>query len=407
MKVNILQFCNSCDICQKTKPSNFTWYRYLISNPIPSKPYDSISMDFIVNLPWSGEFNAVFVVVDRLTKHANFIPTTTGVDAKEFSYLFVKHIACGFGLATSIIADRDPQWTSDFWKGVAKHLKTRMSLSLSHHPQHDRQTEIVYRNLETMIRAYVAEDKTGWAKWLHLLEFAYNLNPHALTRASPLLLMFGFEPKTPLDFILCLTTKGTLSGYKLDTKEDTACFLDTLSMHRESARQAIVRAQHNQAQQYNKGHCPVPEFKKGDLAPINPHSLEWVKSKGKGAKLVQRWIGPFKVVQKINAKTYRLHMDSKYPGLPIFNIDHLKKYIPSPPEFRERTVLPETRRKKLAKVEYDIEYIVGHKRIGKDKSLQYLIRWTGYGLQFDMWEPASSLVNAQMLLLAYKRKHHL
>jgi len=76
MKLDILAFSRSCDICQKTKFSNFNKFGFLIPNPIPSRPYQSVSMEFIVNLPWSGEFNAIFIVVDWLTKHASFIPTT-------------------------------------------------------------------------------------------------------------------------------------------------------------------------------------------------------------------------------------------------------------------------------------------------------------------------------------------
>jgi hypothetical protein len=76
MKIDIERFCASCNVCQKTKPSNFNKYGHLMPNPIPQHPYDSISMDFIVNLPWLGEYNAIFVVVDRLSKHASFIPMT-------------------------------------------------------------------------------------------------------------------------------------------------------------------------------------------------------------------------------------------------------------------------------------------------------------------------------------------
>ena len=159
-------------------------------------------MDFIVNLPWSGDFNAIFVVVDRLTKQGTFIPCTTGLTAEEFAELFVKHIVCKFGLPDSIITDHDPRWMSDFWKGVARFLKTKMALSSAHHPQHDGQTEILNRQLTTMLRAYMSDDLSDWSVWLHILEFAYNNSIHGLTGASPNFLMYGFQPKLPLDFLL-------------------------------------------------------------------------------------------------------------------------------------------------------------------------------------------------------------
>ena len=108
MKADIVRFVQTCDICQKIKHPNFNKYRYLIPNPIPSRPYQSISMDFIVNLPWSEGYNAIHVTVDRLTKHRIFTPTTTGLDAEDFGALFVKGVVCRFGLPESIIYDRDP-----------------------------------------------------------------------------------------------------------------------------------------------------------------------------------------------------------------------------------------------------------------------------------------------------------
>ena len=259
MKVDVLAFARSCNKCQKTKFSNFNKFGFLIPNPIPSRPYQSVSMDFIVNLPWSGEYNAIFVVVDRLTKHASFIPTTTGLTAEELRGLYVKHIGCRFGLPESIITDRDPRWTSDFWRGMAKYLKTKMSLSSSHHPQHDGQTEIVNRQLVTMLRAYINDDLSDWALWLHILEFAYNNATHSSTGTTLFFLLYGFHPRTPLDFLRPADTEAT--AYSLSP--EAVSFLETLAMHRDSARHAIAVAQDKQAMQYNKTRRAVPELNKG------------------------------------------------------------------------------------------------------------------------------------------------
>ena len=401
MKADVLAFARSCDTCQKTKFSNFNKFGFLIPNSIPSRPYQSVSMDFVVNLPWSGEYNAIFVVVDRLTKHASFIPTTTGLTAEEFGRLYVKHIGCRFGLPESIITDRDPRWTSDFWRGVAKYLKTKMSLSSSHHPQHDGQTEIVNRQLVTMLRAYISDDLSDWALWLHVLEFAYNNAIHSSTGTTPLFLLYGFHPRTPLDFLKPGETEATT--YSLSP--EATSFLETLAMHRDSARRAIAVAQDKQAVQYNKNRREVPEFIKGSQVLVNPHSLEWVDAKGAGAKLKQRWIGPFEVVQKINPNVYRLRMSDRYPGLPVFNIEHLKRYTPSNDDWGERTVMKESGRQKVVSDEYSVEAIVGHRR--RKRGMEWLVRWEGYGPQFDTWEPTSFLKNAPIVLNEYKRANNL
>lgn len=125
-------------------------------------------------------YNTILVIVNRLNKHAQFILTDTGLDAKGFTMLFVKYIACRSGLPDDIVSDRDPRWTADVWREIARFLMVHMSLSLSHHPQHDGQTEVVNKLVEQMLRAYAQEHPKSWAKWLPLVEHAYNSTPPGL-----------------------------------------------------------------------------------------------------------------------------------------------------------------------------------------------------------------------------------
>ena len=398
MKADLTIFCRSCDICQKTKTSTFNKWGYLMPNSIPENPYSSVSMDFIVNLPMSNGHNAIFVVVDRLSKHASFIPTTMGLTAEDFGRLFVKKIATKFGIPKSIICDRDPRWTSEFWKAVAKALKSSMLLSSSHHPQTDGQTEIVNKFLETMIRAYIKPDKTDWADWIHLLEFAYNSAVHSSTGTSPFSLLLGYNPRSTIDFLpLPTESKSTTRG--------SESFLQELSMHREDARLAIAKAQHEQSIQYNRRRKEA-NIKEGDRALVNPHSLEWLESKKDGAKLNPRWVGPFEVVEKVNNNVYHLRLPDSYPGSPVINISHLRKYI-EPPPGETRTQLVDGGFRKEESPEYEVERILGHKRVGAKKALRYLVRWVGYRPQFDLWLSEFDLRNSPQILRDYKRREHI
>jgi hypothetical protein len=333
-----------------------------------------------------------------LSKHASFIPTNSGLSAEGFAELFVLHIVSQFGLPDSIIAGRDPRWTSDFWKSVVAILKTKMSLSSSHHPQHDGQTENVNRQLETMLRAYVNSDRSDWASWLKLLEFAYNNNVHASTGTTPFLLLYGFNPKSPLEFILPKRDGSTLYGMG----SQASSYLERIEMHRNSARDAIARAQEEQAKYYNKGRREVPEFKIGSRVLISPHSLEWKESKGEGAKLVQRWIGPFEVLQKLNPRTYRVRLNDKYPGFPVFNLDHMKPYKESAERFGQRTLMSETRDRAESE-EYEVEKIVGKKYDKRRKTHLWLVRWKDYGPQFDTWQTTRDLRNAPEMMREFSR----
>ena len=144
----------------------------------------------------------------------------------------------------------------------------------------------------------------------------------------------------------------------------------------------------------------------GDKVLVNPHSLEWAEAKGEGAKLTTQWIGPFEVLQKINPNVYHLRMGDNYPGSPIINVQHLKKYKPDTTN-EDRTLLPNSFVQKPESEEFEVEKIVGHKRVGKKAALRYLIWWAKYGLQFDTWATATDLKNLPLLLKEYRAQHNL
>ncbi len=228
MKIDIEEFCKTCDMCQKTKNSNFKKYGFLIPNPILTRLYKSASLTLIIDLLWSQEYNVILVIVDRLLKHAQFMPMTTRINTEGFALLFVKNIVLRYGLPSSIISDHDPQWMSDFWRSIVKHLKTRMALSSLHHPQHDGQTEVVNKTLESMLRAYMSEDQSSWAEWLHLLEFTYNSHIHTSTSLTPFQLLLGFQLSSPLSRITPELDKSEVN-YSLSAESRN--FLEQIRIH--------------------------------------------------------------------------------------------------------------------------------------------------------------------------------
>jgi hypothetical protein len=110
-----------------------------------------ISLDFIMGLPESLKKDTILVLVDKLTKFALFIPTTTDVSASGTATLIFKRLVKLFRLPSTIIGDRDPRWTSSVWKSLASLFGSRLALSTSKHPQTDGQTEVLNQHLETML----------------------------------------------------------------------------------------------------------------------------------------------------------------------------------------------------------------------------------------------------------------
>ena len=135
-------------------------------------------MDFLTHLPWtSRRHDAVWVIVDRLTKSAHFLAMRMSFTLKEFCRLYVREIFRLHGVPVSIVSNRDPRFTTRFWKSFQKAMGAQLMMSTTFHPQTDGQSERTIQVLEDMLRACVLDNKGSWEEHLPLVEFAYN-NSH-------------------------------------------------------------------------------------------------------------------------------------------------------------------------------------------------------------------------------------
>ena len=137
-------------------------------------------MDFVVGLPKTlGKFDSIWVIVDRLTKSAHFIPVKMTYNAEKLAKLYISEIVRLHGVPLSIISDRGTQFTSKFWRTLHVELGTRLDLSTAFHPQTDGQSERTIQVLEDMLRASVIEFGGNWDNFLPLAEFSYNNRYHS------------------------------------------------------------------------------------------------------------------------------------------------------------------------------------------------------------------------------------
>jgi len=296
---NIQRFCETCDVCQKTKPDRRGKAGILHPLQIPLLPFDIVTLDLITGLPSLSGHDAVMVVVDKLMKFVSYIPTQSTMDQKEFAKLFVTNVARCYGIPLGMVADRDPHWAKSFWESVASELNLDLMLSTSHHPQMDGQSERAIQQLAISLRAFVASNQKSWAHWLPELAFAYNSTPLQSVGQSPFFLLHGYHPRSPVTALDPVPRGIGRLAHNVDANQ----FIREMTAARDSARDALALAQSKQAEQFNKGR-QVEEFEEGDEVLVNPHSLELVDIKGVGQKLLQRRIGPFRISEKINDTVY-------------------------------------------------------------------------------------------------------
>jgi len=152
-------------------------------------------MDFITDMPKSGGYDTIRVVIHRLTKMSHFIPCSKDLDARQFATLFMREIVRLHGLPHDIITDRGTLFTSDLWKETTGKLGIERRLSTAFHPQTDGQTERTNAILDQYFRAYINYQQDDCCGYLSLAEFAYNNGYQETIKNTPFFANYGTYPE--------------------------------------------------------------------------------------------------------------------------------------------------------------------------------------------------------------------
>ena len=156
-------------------------------------------MDFVTGLPKTLKgYDSVWVIVDRLTKSAHFLPVKTTYSATQYAKIYLERIVSLHGVPLFIISDRGPQFTAQFWKSFQLALGTRLDLSAAFHPQTDGQSERRIQILEDMLRACMLDFGGSWDQYLPLAEFAYNNSYQSSIHMAPFEALYGRRCRSPI-----------------------------------------------------------------------------------------------------------------------------------------------------------------------------------------------------------------
>ncbi|GJS84174.1 putative nucleotidyltransferase, ribonuclease H [Tanacetum coccineum] len=297
MKADIATYVSKCLTCAKVKAEHQRPSGLLVQPKIPEWKWDNITMDFVTKLPKSPQgHDTIWVIVDRLTKSAIFTPMRETDSMEKLARLYIKEVVARHGIPVSIICDRDPRFASRFWRSLQKALGTSLDMSTAYHPETDGQSERTIQTLEDMLRACVIDFGKGWINHLPLVEFSYNNSYHASIKAAPFEALYGRKCRSPV----CWAEVGEAQLTGPDLIQETTEKIVQIKQRMQAAR--------DRQKSYADLKRKPMEFQVGDRVMLKVSPWKGVVRFGKRGKLNPRYVGPFKVLERIGSVAYKLEL---------------------------------------------------------------------------------------------------
>jgi len=313
MRRFICSYVTSCEHCQRIKHSTHKPYGLLQPLNIPNHPWRSISMDFIVKLPKSHGYDSIWVICDRMTRAAHFVPICESMDAPELSRLFLDRIFHHHGFPDAIISNRGSIFISSFFTNLMKLCGVKMKPSTAYHPQTDGLTECTNQTLETFLRGFCSYQQDDWVDYLALAEFSFNNSLNSSTQQTPFFANLGFHPT----FNIKITERTT--------NPSATDLADRLQIIHSELRAELAQSNDYMVKYYNQHHLPSPTFKVNDYVWLLCRNIKTTRPSD---KLDYQQIGPFQILNQRGKTSFLLKLPASLSRLhPVFHMSLLEPYV--------------------------------------------------------------------------------
>jgi hypothetical protein len=370
MKQMVHQAVTECLICQQAKCERVKYPGLLQPLPVPAHAWQVVSIDFIEGLPKSKGCDCIFVVVDKFSKYAHFIPLAHPFTALQVAKVYMDQVFKLHGLPSAIISDRDKIFTSTLWKELFRLTGTALQMSTAYHPQTDGQTERVNQCLEGYLRCAVHACPVKWKDWLSLAEYWYNTSYHSSLGKTPFEVLYAHEPR---HFGIDPTLDCAVPD--LDT------WLQDRKLMEQLLQQHLIRVQQRQKHQADKNRTER-QFQVGQqvFVKLQPYVQTSVAQR-LNPKLSFRYFGPFHIIQKIGSVAYKLKLPDHSSIHPVFHVSQLKLAIG--PTTQVSSDLPDT----TSAFQYPVKILQRRRRQHNAQVIdQVLVQWSSWPEHLTTWE---------------------
>ncbi|GJU97749.1 putative reverse transcriptase domain-containing protein [Tanacetum coccineum] len=288
MKADITTYVCKCLTYAKVKAEHQRPSGLLVQPEIPIWKWDNITMDFVTKLPKSPQgHDTIWVIVDRLTKSGIFVPMRETDPLEKLAKLYLKEV---------------------------KALGTSLDMSTAYHPETDGQSKRTIQTLEDMLRSCVIDFGKGWVNHFSLVKFSYNNSYHASIKAAPFEALYGQKCRSPV----CWNEVGEFHHTGPELVQETTKKIVQIKQR--------IQASCDRQKSYADLKRKPMEFHVGDKVMLKVSPWKGVVHFGKRGKLNPRYVGPFKVIEKVGSVSYKLELPKELSRVHnMFHVSNLKK----------------------------------------------------------------------------------
>ena len=284
--------------------------------------------------------------------------------------------------------DRGPQFAAGLIKELNRMLEIKSKILTAFHPQIDGQTERVNQELEQYLRMFIDHRQEQWPDWLGTAEFVCNNKVHSSTKTLPFKENYGQYSRMEFEV------------RKKEKYEGAEKFVTKMKEIQKKAKTALEKKMKEIKKYADRKREEVNEYKVGDLVMLSTKDLKYQMVSRRTEKLMERFIGPYKVKKIVSANAVKLELPSTIKIHPVVNISRIRRYIGQVEGQRKEQPAPVIIE---GEEEWKVERILNKQQIrGKDK---YLVQWKGFMAESDTWEGIENLENTKEVVKEFEKEY--
>jgi hypothetical protein len=320
---SVKRYIRNCHVCKRSKTSRDKYFDLLNLLLISDRSWTDITMNFVIELFDNKEFNAILMIIDRLTKMHHYISCVAAeddIDAEEIARLLISHVWKLHELSSTIISDRESQFISLVWKSVCRVLKIDVKLSTTFHSKTDDQSEIANQEIERYLRSYCNYQQDDWSEWLFMTKFVSNAITSTFIELFIFMINYEFESRMSFDSS-DIDIDDRLFAKKRILTQKAEIIIDKMKNIWEFIKKKLINAQQDQKLYADRKRSVSFKYVVRDEMWL---FIKHIKTERSFEKLNHKWIELYKF-KKMMREACQLNLSLSMKIHDIFHISLLRK----------------------------------------------------------------------------------